>query len=365
MRIVLVYLGRRGAGGKISYEMAHNLSAQNTLLLVLSEQTEMLPVWQEVPIQHIVVETYKNIFQAIKTLVVPLKINEIVHHIKAFRPDVLLFPMFHPWNMIIQRKMREIPSVVFVHDPRPHPDFLGYGFEKLENLSIHQAARCVVMSDILRPNLVKRGVPHERIDVIPLGPLNYSSLSKMVKKQEFPTVLFFGRIAPYKGLDTLLKAFDKVIETIPCRLRIVGDGNIDRYKNWFTQNSYIEIINRWVPEEEVGDIFASSDIVVLPYTSASQSGIIPIAAVYGLPVIATRTGGLPEQIEDGLSGWLVPPRDITALAQAISQALTRPDLARERGLELKKRYEKWFNWERISNQIQVCLERAMQAHGPL
>ncbi len=364
MRIVIIYLGRRGAGGKVSYEIANKLSARNTLLVVLSKYTEILSIWQEVPFRHVTIETYQNVLQAIRTLVVPSKINEIVHQIRAFRPDVLLFPMFHPWNMIIQNKMPDIPSVVFVHDPRPHPDFIGYGYEKLENLSIRQATRCVVMSEVLRPILVKRGVPHEQIDVIPLGPLNYSSSSKVVEKQEFRTVLFFGRIAPYKGLDTLLEAFKKVTETIPCRLRIVGDGNIDRYKNWLTQIPNVEIINRWVAEEEVGDIFARSDVVVLPYTSASQSGVIPIAAVYGLPVIATRTGGLPEQIEDGLSGWLVPPGDITALAQAIGQALIRPDLAHRRGLELKKRYERLFNWEQISSQIQISLEKARQVQGP-
>ena len=361
MRIILIYLGRRGAGGKISYELAHRLCHQHVLQVALSKYAEILSTWQEASIQCFAVNTFHNPLQALGTLVIPMRINNLIQQIKAFEPDVLLFPMFHPWNAIIQKKLSAIPSVVFVHDPHPHPDWSGWLYGKLENSSIHQAARCVVMSETLKPALIQRGIKDEHIDVIPLGPLLYAPSPILNKKQELPRLLFFGRIAPYKGLKTLLEAYEQVVKTIPCRLRIVGDGNLTAYKGWIARNPDIEIVNRWIAEDEIGDFFAQSDLVVLPYTSASQSGVIPIAAAYGLPVIATRTGGLPEQIEDGMSGWLVSPGDISALAQAIHLALTQPDLARQRGLALKERFEKLFNWEQSAQQVQISLKKAIQS----
>jgi glycosyltransferase involved in cell wall biosynthesis len=91
--------------------------------------------------------------------------------------------------------------------------------------------------------------------------------------------------------------------------------------------------------------------------------VIPIAATFGLPVIATRTGGLTEQIEDGVSGWLVPPGDAQALANTITEVLSQPQAARQRGLALKDRYEKQFGWEQVSRRVVESLEKARPARA--
>jgi glycosyltransferase involved in cell wall biosynthesis len=126
----------------------------------------------------------------------------------------------------------------------------------------------------------------------------------------------------------------------------------------------VEVVNRWIAEDEIGDLFMRSDLIVLPYTSASQSGVIPIAAAFGLPVVATREGGLVEQVEDGVSGWLVDAGDAEALAASMRVALSSPEEARRRGEALKNRYETRFSWEQIARRLGQSLELAAHTRGP-
>lgn len=364
MKIAVIYLGRRGAGERIALELARHLNGAHVTFAFLSQHAENLDSWYETTVTFYKFDTYQNMVGAFFSLISPVKIQNVARQIRQIQPDVLLFPMFHPWNALIQKKFCDIPSVVYVHDPRPHPDIAGWFYEKLENRSIQSATRCVIMSEALKPALVQRGVSSKVIDVAPLGPLSDMRTMPLREREgNLPTLLFFGRIVGYKGLEILLDACARAEKTISCRLVIVGEGIIHPYREKLKQLSNVEMVNRWVSGEEIGDFFMQSDVVVLPYTSASQSGVIPIAAAFGLPVIATRTGGLPEQIEDGVSGWLVPAGDAAALADAISEALQNMEVSRQRGRALKVRYEKLFSWVQHTRQVEESLMKAKQARG--
>ncbi len=362
MRVAIIYLGRRGAGGKITLEFARALSRGHEVFAFLSTQAENLQAWQSLPLQQTHVETYRGAASALATLLLPAQIQRLAGQIQSVRPDVLLFPMFHPWNSHLQKILARIPSLVFVHDPRPHPDLAGWFYEKLENLSIRRATRCAVLSETLKPHLARRGVGAAFVDVIPLGPFTYPPRVREPIGHP-PTALFFGRIVPYKGIDTLLKAFDLLRATFDCRLILAGEGDLAPYADLLTNQPNVEIINRWIPEDKISDLFARCDLVVLPYSSASQSGVIPIAAAFGIPVIATRTGGMVEQVEDGLSGWLVEAGDASALADAMRVALSSNQEARRRGEALKERYATQFSWERIAERLEKILAMAAPARG--
>ncbi|TMQ57570.1 MAG: glycosyltransferase [Candidatus Eisenbacteria bacterium] len=116
----------------------------------------------------------------------------------------------------------------------------------------------------------------------------------------------------------------------------------------------VRVVNRYVPNEEVAPYFAAADVVALPYREATGSGIAQVAFGAGVPVIATRTGGLEEVIEEGVSGLLVPPRDPPALARAIERffdenlgARLREGVARARGR---------FEWEGLVQAIESLAE---------
>jgi glycosyltransferase involved in cell wall biosynthesis len=136
-------------------------------------------------------------------------------------------------------------------------------------------------------------------------------------------VLFFGRISPYKGLKYLVDAMEIVRKTLPdARLLIAGSGNIDNDLPEEKRNESIAIHNRYITNEEMATIISDTKISICPYIDATQSGVVMTSFAFGKPVIASSVGGFPDVVENNITGTLVPPRDIKALAGAIIDLLT-------------------------------------------
>ena len=138
------------------------------------------------------------------------------------------------------------------------------------------------------------------------------------------TILFFGVVRKYKGLDVLLAAMPKVLARIQCRLEIVGEfyDSVDKYRQLIHDHGleqHVSIDNRYIPNEEIVEIFDRADVLVLPYLSATQSAVARIALANRLPVIASRTGGLSEAITENVNGLLFPPGESDALADRITE----------------------------------------------
>lgn len=135
-------------------------------------------------------------------------------------------------------------------------------------------------------------------------------------------LLFFGFVRPYKGLDVLVEAMPQVRAARPVTLVVAGEfyqpvEPIRARVAALGLADAVRVLDRYVPDEEVGDLVAAADAVVLPYRSATQSGVVLVAYAGGCPVISTAVGGLPEVVEEGVTGHLVPPGDPAALAGAI------------------------------------------------
>ena len=361
MRIAVVYLGRRGSGSLISLSLCEQLARKADVLAVRSTQLENLSAWNKAPFKQVRVKTYRSYFQAVFAWLDYRQQRRIADQIRSWQPDVLLFPMFYTLNPFLQHHLTEIPSVVAVHDPIPHPGYLDWVYAKLENWSIQQAQRCLLFSSVLVPALVERGVSIDRIDVIHHGPLIYPSNVKPGFAQS-PSLLFFGRITAYKGLDILIRAYARLRERHSINLRVVGSGDIRPYLPLLENLQGVEIVNRWVDESEVSHFFGPNQIVVLPYTSASQSGVIAVAAGFGLPVVATHTGGLPEQINDGVTGILVPSGSVAELVDAIEDLLYNPQKAASLGQALAKDFSHNRNWNVIATQALSACEKALIAY---
>lgn len=122
------------------------------------------------------------------------------------------------------------------------------------------------------------------------------------------TILFFGIIRDYKGLDVLLTAFSKLSESY--QLVIAGEcyGSFEKYDSQIEHSKFQDrchVFNRYIPDHEVATFFSAADVCILPYKSATQSGITAISHHFCVPLIATNVGGLKETIEDGQNGIIV------------------------------------------------------------
>lgn len=134
-------------------------------------------------------------------------------------------------------------------------------------------------------------------------------------------LLFFGFVRPYKGLDVLVEAMGQLAGR-DIKLTIAGefwegDSATRQRVEELGIGSQVEIVSRYLPDEEVAELFARADLVVLPYRSATGSGVVALAYHYGKPVIVTRVGGLPDVVLEGRTGFVVAPESPEAVAEAI------------------------------------------------
>jgi len=370
MRIGIIYLGRRGGGVSCNFELATHLAKREAVLAVISKYVENLALWQNSGLELLTTTTYRSPPGAVLAWFNHLKLHRLAEQIRAWQPDVLVYPLFYTLNPFLQMHLAGIPSVVAVHDPQPHPGLRNRAYRLIENLSIRQATRCYVLSETFRIDLQRRGVRPEQIDHVPHADLSYyrrfAPQTATVTTQKAggpPVLLFFGRITAYKGLEVLLQAFRQIRlgdphhPPRPARLLIVGDGDLRPYQSLLEDLPDVEIVNRWIDEAEIYTFFERARLLVVPYTSASQSGVIAIAAGFGLPVVATHTGGIPEQIQHDVTGILVSPGSVQELAEVIDGLLD--DLARARALgeNLRNEVAQHRNWDRTADLVgEACLK---------
>jgi glycosyltransferase involved in cell wall biosynthesis len=152
------------------------------------------------------------------------------------------------------------------------------------------------------------------------------------------TVMFFGNIEAYKGLDVLIRAFALLPEDLRARtqLLVAGSPNTDVVSlQKLARDLGIERCMVWklgyIREEEVPQLFRSATIVALPYRAIDQSGVLMTAMAFGKAIVASRTGGFPEVITDRVNGILVTPGVVLELAAALQELLTNP--ARREAME--------------------------------
>ncbi|HYC62510.1 MAG TPA: glycosyltransferase family 4 protein [Thermoanaerobaculia bacterium] len=140
--------------------------------------------------------------------------------------------------------------------------------------------------------------------------------------------LFFGHVRPFKGLDIALRAWNELQTDVT--LLVAGEAwwkGEEQYRALAHDLPNVRFDFRFIPDAEIATYFAAADVVLAPYRIEAQSGVALTAFHFARPVIATNVGGLPEIIEQGVNGMLVPPEDPVALAKAIDAFFARDDRA--------------------------------------
>ena len=199
------------------------------------------------------------------------------------------------------------------------------------------------------------------IAVIPLG--NERILAETLRPPATEErVLFFGDWLRAKGLHELMAAFDLLAERRPdARLTIAGtpspDSDPERIRTWAAaRSSRVELMDGYVPVEEVPAVFARARVVATPYLAGSQSGVVLLAMTMGRAVVASDIGELGEAVVDGETGLLVPPGDVEALAAALEKVVSDPALAERLGARGRRRVLEEFGWERVAERVEAALE---------
>ena len=224
------------------------------------------------------------------------------------------------------------------------------------------------------------GVQGQAVTVIPLGINNSAPNTRLTRAEArqrlgLPdgdkTILFFGAIGPYKGLECLITAFQAVAPIHPgCRLIIAGKPKVgtEKYLDEVQQSISQDVTRdrvtqrlEFIPDEETELYFKAADLLALPYTEVSQSGVLVLGYSFGLPLVATDVGSLKEEILEGKTGFLCKPGDPLDLARAIDAYFTSElfENLESRRQQIRDYGNKLHSWDVVGEKtLQVYAELA-------
>ncbi len=264
----------------------------------------------------------------------PLSWWQVGNYLRRQAPDVIVFKFWMPFMAPafgtvarIAKRNRHSRVVAILDNVLPHERHVGDAW--LARYFLSSCDRFIAMSDSVKAAaqqlcrhkpIVKQQHPLYDHYGPPVDRLMARQYLGLDPKNRY--VLFFGFVRKYKGLDILMEAMsDARFQGTNIQLLVAGEFYEPRsaYDPWFQREAVrqrVVLHDRYIDDHMVPYYFSACDVVVLPYRSATQSGIIQLAYYYGLPVVATRTGGLSEMIEDGTSGLLTEP-DPQALASTL------------------------------------------------
>ncbi len=308
--IIVSYLGRHGAGPEYSLEMTKGLLAHDcNVYVIISAQVDNLELWKTLPVRKIFLIPTSNHYQGLIPSTwkfLSKYVKEIKLYFQDIKVDVLYTPMGHPWILAMRYLIFKDAKFVYTcHDPIVHPN------EPLLPVLVQRFS--IWISDsiiILSKSFLNYMIEHykkkrESILVIPHGVFSHYDISCINTEEIVPKAkynfLFFGRITKYKGIEMLAAAYRKLaLERNDISLRIIGFGNISEYEDMLRLCPNTIVENRYIGDNEVHKYFSMPNtITVIPYTSASQSGVIPIAMHESSLLIVTKNEGLLEQTLDG------------------------------------------------------------------
>ncbi len=323
MRILVWQWGRHGAGPRFAAELARSLRRVpgTEAVLSLAATAEILRT-SDPPDCDLPVRTYSNGLGFVARMALsPFARAGLAARLRALRPDVAICAMPAPLDLAMASALRRagIPFVVVVHDADPHP---GDRFPLqivLQRALVAKADALVALSghvaDRLREQRVGAGRPLIRAS---LPPFVYGPAPPPMAHGGPFRLLSFGRLLPYKGLDLLAESLRQLDAPSRLQVRVVGTGPEGPVLDALRHLPGVTVENRWVPEDEVGALIAWADGLVLTYREASQSGVAATAIAARRWLVATRVGGLEEQLRDEPLALLCDPT-----ADSIAATLAR------------------------------------------
>jgi glycosyltransferase involved in cell wall biosynthesis len=348
---------------EVSVALANALAVSADVALLLPERV-VVPVRADV-VPEVRVEPF-----AMPRLRQPVRqahmCRDLLRRLDRVGADLVHLQQGHLWFNLALPLLGDRPLVVTIHDVEPHPgDRLSRKTpQPVMDLAWRRADRLIAHTEVARQAIVRRhGRDPSEVDVVP-----HVAIGRMPDPEGPPpepgTVLFFGRIWPYKGLEHLVRAEPMISAQVPhARIVIAGQGeDLGRYRALMSDPARFVVVNQYVPIEQRSKLFAQAEVVVLPYVEASQSGVVPLAYAFSRPVVATAVGGLPEAVEHDRTGIVVPPRDHRALARAVVRLLEDPELAREMGAAGRRKLEREWSPLRVAERTMRTYERVLAGH---
>lgn len=255
-----------------------------------------------------------------------------------------------------------------IHDPRPHTGsdtktrssrygkYLEFLRKSCDEVIVHGQYLRQQTQELL-PRLI--GHTHSILHG-PLGNYVHSSPSGW----EPGTLLFFGRIEAYKGLNYFIEAVRNLRNNGLDVLGVIaGRGHeLELYRRDIESDPLFELHDGYVQKSVVSDLFRRANVVVLPYTDGTQSGVATLAIGQSRAVVASDVGSIPEIVRNGINGILVPPSDVEALTNALHQIVTDVSATQTMAVNAKNLALGELSWNILARQTEEVYLSALSTH---
>jgi glycosyltransferase involved in cell wall biosynthesis len=291
-------------------------------MLSLSAQSEILG-GADAPVCQLPFPTYEDLAGLVVRLpTLPFQVKPLAGRVRALRPDVAICAMPAALDLLMAAALRRVgvPYFVVVHDADPHP---GDGIPlqmTLQHMLVRRAHGLVALTEHVAERLRQQSLVRGRpLFILPHPPRVFGPTPPPPRAHGGKLrLLSFGRLLPYKGLDLLAEALRVLGPRADMEVRVVGYGPESAVLDSLRRLPGVTVENRWVPEADVGKIIAWADALVLSHREASQSGAAAAAIAAGRWVVATRVGGITEQVRDQPLARLCDPT-----AESLARELLR------------------------------------------
>lgn len=275
-------------------------------------------------------------------------------------------PIYAVINSTVLRRNPDTKIVYIVHNANPHESRVGGRF--MRQLGFRNVSYFMVHANSEKKNLSK-DIPCNQI-CTGFHPVydRYLKVNNSAKQcranpqlavwlndnANLPILLFFGFVKPYKGLELLLQALTVFVEA---RLIVAGKVSsaceyLRGQANILGLSNRVYWLDRYIPEDKVSEIFALADVIALPYRSGTQSGVASLALAFNVPVVATDVGGLSESIDNASTGYVVPPGNSRAFAEALRLAYRNRNKLRN-GIS---KFKEARSWPRYCEILLSCVQ---------
>jgi glycosyltransferase involved in cell wall biosynthesis len=334
LRIMFMYWGRRGLS-RFVRDLADAIVADPNggATLSLSRQNEEVKPFGQLGPRLFLVDTFAASHGAItQAWRVPLLCRDLVAQLKKDRTDAVIDLMPHVWSPFIVSAIHGagVRYICVVHDADGHPGDQSAVVTPFLRRAEYQADHVLTLSHAVGKRLLACGrLRPNRLSALFHPDLHFAARHSQRQSPAAGTplrLLFLGRIMTYKGLTLFLDSVDRLrAEGVAVSPGVFGEGRVATHARRMAKMG-VELINRRLSDEEVGDVLLRYDALIASHVEASQSGIVAAALGAGLPCVVTPVGGLVEQVADGETGIVADEPTASALSAAVRRLFFSPNL---------------------------------------
>ncbi|WP_136809827.1 glycosyltransferase family 4 protein [Desulfosediminicola flagellatus] len=282
---------------------------------------------------------------------------EAMNFCRTIDPDVIHFDGIVPRTAWGISRLRKIPLVASVHDPIRHTGEENWRKELARKVSYPFVHRFLLHSTAMQETFLTRYPRISSKRVVHNSLAAYNIFSKWIKtplQDDGRTVLFFGRLSPYKGVEVLVQAAPIIAQQVKDVRIVIAGRPISGYTlpilPPLTNGGKFEVFDTYIDNDLLAKLFQQATIVACPYIDASQSGVVLTAYGFGKPVVVTNTGGLPEYIWQEKTGFIVPPGDHQQLSKSICSILDNQETQQETKSNIEEMKKVECNWKNVADK---------------